>query len=199
MQQVLEKLEQEIKTTKRACRLAKSVLEEGLDIQAEVTELHAKFSALLEAIAHFSQALDEHYASLEDDSTLEQALIQLKRIRAKLSTPLASLEQASSAKEALDSLAPLEQNILDIEGVLAALKDHPALNTPTSPKAPPKMAKKYHPQSKEELKKLVADESVHLGEIDISKITDLSFVFSNYSGGGGGADLHPLNAKILKA
>ncbi|WP_233705228.1 BspA family leucine-rich repeat surface protein, partial [Helicobacter bizzozeronii] len=32
---------------------------------------------------------------------------------------------------------------------------------------------------KEELKKLVADESVHLGEIDISQITDLSFVFSN--------------------
>ncbi|BCZ18925.1 hypothetical protein NHP190012_05670 [Helicobacter sp. NHP19-012] len=41
------------------------------------------------------------------------------------------------------------------------------------------MAKKYCPQSKEELKKLVADESVHLGEIDISQITDLSFVFSN--------------------
>ncbi|CCF79677.1 Chitinase [Helicobacter bizzozeronii CCUG 35545] len=66
-----------------------------------------------------------------------------------------------------------------------ALKEHPALSAPTTTKATPKMAKKYHPQSKEELKKLVADESVHLGEIDISKITDLSYVFSHATGGGG--------------
>ncbi|WP_233710965.1 hypothetical protein [Helicobacter salomonis] len=185
MQATLEKLEQEIKTAKRACRLGKSVLEEGLEVKTEAQELHAKFSALTEALTHVSKALDEYYANLEDDVALEEVLILLKRVRARISTPLASLEQASTAKEALDSLASLEQSVLDVEGVLVTLKEHPVLNTPTSSKAAPKMAKKYHPQSKEELKKLVADESVHLGEIDISQITDLSFVFSHYSGGGG--------------
>ncbi|WP_104641389.1 BspA family leucine-rich repeat surface protein [Helicobacter bizzozeronii] len=179
MQAVLEKLEQEIKTAKRACRLAKSVLEEGLEVKTEAQELHAKFSALIEALTHVSKTLDEHYANLEDDTALEEVLILLKRIRARINTPLASLENASSAKEALDSLASLEKNILDVEGVLVALKEHPASSTPTSPKAPPKMAKKYCPQSKEELKKLVADESVHLGEIDIGGLTDLSEVFAH--------------------
>ncbi|WP_233711832.1 hypothetical protein [Helicobacter salomonis] len=146
--------------------------------------MHTKFSALVEALTHVSKALDEHYASLEDDTALEEVLILLKRVRARINTPLASLEQASTAKEALDSLASLEQSVLDVEGVLVTLKEHPTLSTPASPKAAPKMAKKYCPQSKEELKKLVADESVHLGEIDISQITDLSFVFSHYSGGG---------------
>ncbi|GLH57625.1 BspA family leucine-rich repeat surface protein [Helicobacter ailurogastricus] len=186
MQQALEKLEQEIKAVKRAGRLAKGVLEEGLEARSEAKELHAKFSALTEALAHLNQALDTHYASLEDDDTqLEQALISLKRIKSKMATPLASLESASSAKEVLEALTSLEQGVLDLEGVLASLKEHPTLSTPTSPKATPKMAKKYCPQSKEELKALVADESVHLGEIDISQITDLSFVFSHATGGGG--------------
>ncbi|TSA86603.1 BspA family leucine-rich repeat surface protein [Helicobacter mehlei] len=180
MQEALAKLEQEIKTTKRACRLSKSVLEEGLDVQAEAQELHAKFSALAEALAHLNQALDTHYASLEDDTQLEQILISLKRVKSKTATPLASLESASSAKEVLEALASLEQGVLDLEGVLTGLKAHPSLNAPTSPKATPKaMAKKYCPQSKEELKALVADESVHLGEIDIGGLTDLSEVFQH--------------------
>ncbi|WP_104742134.1 BspA family leucine-rich repeat surface protein [Helicobacter ailurogastricus] len=187
MQQALEKLEQEIKAVKRAGRLAKGVLEEGLEARSEAKELHAKFSVLFEALGHLSQALDTHYASLEDDVELEQVLINLKRMKSKTATPLASLESANSAKEVLEALASLEQGVLDLEGVLTSLKAHPSLNAPTSPKAPTKgMAKKYCPQSKEELKKLVADESVHLGEIDISQITDLSFVFSHATGGGGG-------------
>nr|WP_233702262.1 DUF285 domain-containing protein [Helicobacter felis] len=183
MQEVLEKLEQALKNVKRACRLGKSVLEEELEVRAETEELHAKFSTLIGALTHVSKALDEHYASLEDDTVLEEMLILLKRVRARINTPLASLEQASTAKEALDSLASLEKSVLDVEGVLMVLKEHPALSTSTSPKAAPKVAKKYRPQSKEELKKLVADESVHLGEIDISQITDLSFVFSHATGG----------------
>ncbi|BDQ29598.1 hypothetical protein ASB7_14350 [Helicobacter ailurogastricus] len=187
MQQALEKLEQEIKSVKRAGRLAKGVLEEGSSVKEEAQELHAKFSSLVEALSHLNQALDTHYASLEDDIELEQVLISLKRVKSKTATPLASLESASSAKEVLEALASLEQGVLDLEGVLTSLKAHPSLNAPTSPKAPTKgMAKKYCPQSKEELKALVADESVHLGEIDISKITDLSFVFSHATGGGGG-------------
>ncbi|WP_120948388.1 hypothetical protein [Helicobacter mehlei] len=202
MQEVLEKLEQEVKSAKRAGRLARGMLEEGLDAGAEAKDLHAKFSALVGALTHLSQALENHYASLEDDTELEKVLILLKRLRAKINTPLASLEQVSTAKEVLDSLASLEKSVFDLEGVLMALKEHPALSAPTTTKATPKMAKKYCPQSKEELKKLVADESVHLGEIDISQITDLSFVFSHTTGGGGGTKTtksNPSPAKTLRA
>ncbi|EGA8608820.1 BspA family leucine-rich repeat surface protein [Campylobacter jejuni] len=37
---------------------------------------------------------------------------------------------------------------------------------------------KYFPETKEELKALVEDESIHLGDIDTSKITDMSCLFS---------------------
>ena len=37
---------------------------------------------------------------------------------------------------------------------------------------------KYKPQTKEELKKLVEDESIYLGDIDTSLITDMSGLFS---------------------
>ena len=37
---------------------------------------------------------------------------------------------------------------------------------------------KYHPETKEELLKLCRDESVYLGDIDTSKITDMSDLFS---------------------
>ena len=40
---------------------------------------------------------------------------------------------------------------------------------------------KYHPETKEELLKLCRDESVYLGDIDTSKITDMSGLFSRYS------------------
>ncbi|RDU59239.1 membrane-associated lipoprotein [Helicobacter sp. MIT 14-3879] len=40
---------------------------------------------------------------------------------------------------------------------------------------------KYHPQTKEELIKLLQDESIKLDEIDTSKITDMSFLFANVS------------------
>ena len=38
---------------------------------------------------------------------------------------------------------------------------------------------KYKPQTKEELKELVADESIHLGDIDTTHITDMSNLFEN--------------------
>ena len=37
--------------------------------------------------------------------------------------------------------------------------------------------KKYKPQTKEELKKLLDDESIYLGDIDTSLITDMSILF----------------------
>ena len=39
------------------------------------------------------------------------------------------------------------------------------------------LIKKYHPNSKEELKALCKDESIYLGDIDTSKITDMSELF----------------------
>ncbi|WP_366535041.1 BspA family leucine-rich repeat surface protein, partial [Campylobacter jejuni] len=36
---------------------------------------------------------------------------------------------------------------------------------------------KYFPETKEELKALVEDESIYLGDIDTSKITDMSELF----------------------
>ena len=39
------------------------------------------------------------------------------------------------------------------------------------------MRKKYHPKSKIELRKLILDEEIELGEIDTSKITDMSHLF----------------------
>ena len=41
------------------------------------------------------------------------------------------------------------------------------------------MAKMYHPKYKEELKKLCDDESIYLGDIDTSKITDMSGLFKD--------------------
>ncbi|CAM3313642.1 BspA family leucine-rich repeat surface protein [Helicobacter labetoulli] len=38
---------------------------------------------------------------------------------------------------------------------------------------------KYKPQTKEELKELVADESIHLGDIDTTHITDMSHLFED--------------------
>ncbi|EAJ2975608.1 BspA family leucine-rich repeat surface protein [Campylobacter jejuni] len=39
--------------------------------------------------------------------------------------------------------------------------------------------KKFTPKTKEELKVLVKDEAIHLGDIDTSKITDMSYLFAN--------------------
>lgn len=40
-----------------------------------------------------------------------------------------------------------------------------------------KTMEKYFPKTNEELKILVQDESIYLGDIDVSKITDMSWLF----------------------
>ncbi|WP_104706599.1 BspA family leucine-rich repeat surface protein, partial [Helicobacter bizzozeronii] len=178
MQQVLENLDQELKSIKRTMRLAKSALEEGLEVQQEAQELHASFSAFMQVLGGVLKALRDYYASLkEDDLELEKSLTKLKHAQAKIATPLGVLEKPGSAQEVLEVLEGLQTSISDLKSVLEGLQSKPSQPTPQN-FATPKGAKKYCPQSKEELKKLVADESVHLGDIDISKITDLSYVFS---------------------
>ncbi|WP_233706266.1 BspA family leucine-rich repeat surface protein [Helicobacter felis] len=177
MQQVLEKLEQELKNIKRAMCLAKSALEESLEVKQEAEELRASLAAFSENLSGALKALRDHYASLkEDDLELEKSLTKLKHAQAKIAAPLSALEKPNSTQEVLEVLEGLQNSVTDLEGVLGAIASKPSQPTPQN-FATPKGAKKYCPQSKEELKKLVADESVHLGDIDISKITDLSFVF----------------------
>ncbi len=54
-------------------------------------------------------------------------------------------------------------------------------NTPILNKnKPSQKVFKYHPNTKEELLKLCRDESIYLGNIDTSKITDMSELFSSY-------------------
>ncbi|WP_104725860.1 BspA family leucine-rich repeat surface protein [Helicobacter felis] len=184
MQQVLEKLEQELKNVKRAMRLGKSALEEGLEVQQEAEELRASFSAFSEGLGGALKALREHYASLkEDDLELEKSLTKLKHAQAKIAASLSALEKPDSTQEVLEVLEGLQNSVTDLESVLGAIASKPSQPTPQN-FSTPKGAKKYCPQSKEELKKLVADESVHLGDIDISKITDLSYVFSHSTGVG---------------
>ncbi|WP_104750326.1 BspA family leucine-rich repeat surface protein [Helicobacter cynogastricus] len=196
MQQVLEKLEQEIKSVKRACRLGKGVLsslESGLELKQEVYELHTKFSALRDALTHLIQTLDQHYANLEDDLALEEILILFRCVRAKIDKPLDAFVLVSNkyVAGACEDLENLEGSVLELEKALDNFKAYQKQeqldkrlleqlgDMMTALENYAQMTKKHFPQSKEELKKLVADESVHLGGIDISKITDLSYVFSH--------------------
>ncbi|WP_120955788.1 BspA family leucine-rich repeat surface protein [Helicobacter mehlei] len=48
------------------------------------------------------------------------------------------------------------------------------------------MIKRYFPKTNAALKALVKDESVHLGEIDVHAVEDMSFVFSNHEFDGDG-------------
>ena len=45
-----------------------------------------------------------------------------------------------------------------------------------------KHTKKYRPASRDELIQLIKDESIYLGDIDTSKITDMSFLFYRFNG-----------------
>ena len=36
---------------------------------------------------------------------------------------------------------------------------------------------KYHPKTKDELKELIENEAIYLGDIDTSTITDMSYLF----------------------
>ncbi|HED7340898.1 TPA: BspA family leucine-rich repeat surface protein, partial [Campylobacter coli] len=54
------------------------------------------------------------------------------------------------------------------------------LNLQVITKKDNKMKKyKYTPKTKEELQALVEDESIYLGDIDTSEITDMSYLFAN--------------------
>ncbi|WP_104696247.1 hypothetical protein [Helicobacter salomonis] len=86
----------------------------------------------------------------------------------------------------LTTLMALQNSVEELRNTLSMLEAHARSATPDT-------SKKYSPQSREELKVLVRDENVYLGDIDISQITDLSRLFQCVHGGGG------VNAKTLAA
>ncbi len=105
----------------------------------------------------------------------------MNKVLEKLEELLSQIKHAGAKKINIPPSVSegLKKGVTKLEEVLTTLKSHALGENPAVPSA-----KKYCPQSKEELKKLAADESVHLGEIDISKITDLSFVFSHANSWG---------------
>ena len=77
------------------------------------------------------------------------------------------------AKEEVEE--KLEQSLK--EPVLTAPKESSLKMKVSTAKENVKSAFKFHPDTKEELLKLCRDESVYLGDIDTSKITDMSCLF----------------------
>ena len=79
----------------------------------------------------------------------------------------------SSIEETEEKNSKQSLKALDI----TALKDSSLKEKVTTVKENVKRKFKYHPETKEELLKLCRDESVYLGDIDTSKITDMSDLF----------------------
>ena len=87
-------------------------------------------------------------------------------------------EKTPPAKEEVEE--KLEQSLK--EPVLIAPKDSSLQKKISTTKEKVKRKFKYHPETKEELYKLCRDESVYLGDIDTSKITDMSELFRGMRG-----------------
>ena len=82
-------------------------------------------------------------------------------------------KETPPAKEAVEE--KLEQSLK--EPVLTAPKESSLKMKVSTAKENVKSDFKFHPDTKEELLKLCRDESVYLGDIDTSKITDMSCLF----------------------
>ena len=106
--------------------------------------------------------------------------VEEKKSKQSLKSPditaskLSSLEKGTPpAKEAVEE--KLEQSLK--EPVLTAPKESSLKMKVSTAKENVKSDFKFHPDTKEELLKLCRDESVYLGDIDTSKITDMSCLF----------------------
>ena len=86
--------------------------------------------------------------SLEKKTPPAKEVVEEKKLEQSLKDPDITVSKESSVKE---KVATVKENV--------------------------KRKFKYHPETKEELLKLCRDESVYLGDIDTSKITDMSNLF----------------------
>ena len=106
--------------------------------------------------------------------------VEEKKSKQSLKSPDITASKSSSleketppAKEAVEE--KLEQSLT--EPVLTAPKESSLKMKVSTAKENVKSDFKFHPDTKEELLKLCRDESVYLGDIDTSKITDMSCLF----------------------
>lgn len=126
---------------------------------------------------------DQSNAVLLEDtvSNLLDKIIE-KRVNQRLSelgiTDSNGSLNKSSIEETEEKNSKQSLKALDI----TALKDSSLKEKVTTVKENVKRKFKYHPETKEELLKLCEDESVYLGDIDTSKITNMSNLFEEIHG-----------------
>ncbi|WP_199767470.1 sel1 repeat family protein [Helicobacter bizzozeronii] len=142
MQNTLNQLTQQLKATKRAHRLFLSLVQDvagggGDALQEEINDLSTKFSQLLDTLNTFNKALEEAYhQSAEDDTELEDALAQFKKLKVKTSTHLNALSHATEGAQTLENANRLSKSLEDLEMLLEALQaNHQSwfANTPPNP------------------------------------------------------------------
>nr|WP_285657828.1 sel1 repeat family protein [Helicobacter bizzozeronii] len=105
-------------------------------IQEEINHLGTKFSQLLDTLNTFNKALEEAYhQSTEDDTELEDALAQFKKLKVKTSTHLNALSHATEGAQTLENANRLSKSLEDLEMLLEALQNHQSWfkNTPPNP------------------------------------------------------------------
>ncbi len=127
---------------------------------------------------------DSNNADQSEDVLLEDAVSSLldkiieKRVNQRLSelgiTDLNGSLNKSSIEETEEKNSKQSLKAHDIN----APKESSLKKKISTTKEKVKRKFKYHPETKEELYKLCRDESVYLGDIDTSKITDMSELFS---------------------
>uniref|UniRef100_UPI001FF846B6 tetratricopeptide repeat protein n=1 Tax=Helicobacter bizzozeronii TaxID=56877 RepID=UPI001FF846B6 len=109
----------------------------GDALQEEINDLSTKFSQLLDTFNAFNKALEEAYhQNAEDDTELEDALAQFKKLKVKTSTHLNALSHATEGAQTLENANRLSKSLEDLEMLLEALQaNHQSWfkNTPPNP------------------------------------------------------------------
>ena len=135
---------------------------------------------------HLELRLKDHNFTTQKEPSLKKKTfpakeeVEEKKSKQSLKSPDITASKSSSleketppAKEAVEE--KLEQSLK--EPVLTAPKESSLKMKVSTAKENVKSDFKFHPDTKEELLKLCRDESVYLGDIDTSKITDMSCLF----------------------
>uniref|UniRef100_UPI0018F81D52 tetratricopeptide repeat protein n=1 Tax=Helicobacter bizzozeronii TaxID=56877 RepID=UPI0018F81D52 len=110
---------------------------EGDALQEEISDLSTKFNQLLDTLNTFNKTLEEAYhQSAEDDTELEDALAQFKKLKVKTSTHLSALSHATEGAQVSENANRLSKSLEDLEILLEALQaNHQSWfkNTPPNP------------------------------------------------------------------
>ncbi|GLH58725.1 tetratricopeptide repeat protein [Helicobacter ailurogastricus] len=129
MQQAYKDLSQELKATKRTHKHFLLVLEdikvEDLTpIKEELETIKSKFYKLLNTLGNFNIALEDVYEkSEENDTELEKALVNFKRVKVRANIHLNALERATEGTQAIENTHRLSQSLEDLESLLNAVEE----------------------------------------------------------------------------